>query len=461
MNEIERGEQRAITGQGVGVGLLAMGLLLTLSALVQPCAIDGFYLQPWSSETMMQTLAIEDLRQQPWSTLWHLHIQPPLFDGLRALLVAGAEYQEPGELVRLVDQRLYWSWAVGYGLLVMLLFVWMQALTSRHFALVTALLFALHPAAIFYATMLDTTFLSSLLITWMYYLLWRSGQGGGVLILALLGLALLLLFFTRSLFQWPWLLVLAVTLWAIALPWRRWLLLLLVVGGGMGLYVGKQYDQFDTLSTSTFAGHNLVNSVGISDSEGYWRYLLSQPAVDEGPAALIRAFKATGTPNFNHLHYLDLNQQLLADYQAHLAAVPLTELVAGYWYNLELWLRPSSAYTEHHLVDRLPWRGLYDTLFSGGWLLLLLLLASLHWLLRRAAGQWRHSLGLLLPGLFIFATTVLFERGENMRLKFFIEPLLLLFIAVQLYHASHWLKAEGGRLRRRYQGPGQPPKKLR
>ena len=38
---------------------------------------------------------------------------------------------------------------------------------------------------------------------------------------------------------------------------------------------------------------------------------------------------------------------------------------------------------------------------------------------------------MVMPGLFIFLATVLFEKGENMRFKFFLEPVYYIFLASQ------------------------------
>jgi len=71
---------------GIVLGLLATVLLLGLEAHFRPFARDGLYFQAWSSETMMQTVSIEDLRDEPLRTLWYLHIQPPAYDAIRALI---------------------------------------------------------------------------------------------------------------------------------------------------------------------------------------------------------------------------------------------------------------------------------------------------------------------------------------------------------------------------------------
>ena len=99
-------------------------------------------------------------------------------------------------------------------------------------------------------------------------------------------------------------------------------------------------------------------------------------------------------------------------------------------HNLSLWLRPSTRHSAHVLVDRLPWRGAGDALMSGWRLALLLLLAAGRWAWAergRPAGL-RRGLGLALPALYFAAVSIVFESGENMRYKFFVEPLLFVFL---------------------------------
>ncbi|HET9316669.1 MAG TPA: hypothetical protein VFQ51_13830, partial [Vicinamibacteria bacterium] len=49
-------------------------------------APDGFYLQKYTSEYLMQTVSVADLRDEPLRSLWYLHIQPPMLDTVRAVL---------------------------------------------------------------------------------------------------------------------------------------------------------------------------------------------------------------------------------------------------------------------------------------------------------------------------------------------------------------------------------------
>ena len=99
----------------------------------------------------------------------------------------------------------------------------------------------------------------------------------------------------------------------------------------------------------------------------------------------------------------------------------------------------------HVLVDRLPWRGLYDALFGGPGLVALLALSALAWVRRRGREAWRVGLALALPVGYVFAVTVLFEGGENMRYKFFVEPVLFVFVAAEAAAAAQRLRRAFGR----------------
>ena len=73
----------------MGAVIFVVGVLVsvTLQNLMRPYARDGIYFQAWSSEDMMQTVPIRDLREAPLQTLLNIHIQPPGFDVIRGTLV--------------------------------------------------------------------------------------------------------------------------------------------------------------------------------------------------------------------------------------------------------------------------------------------------------------------------------------------------------------------------------------
>ncbi len=62
------------------VFVLGLLFILALEWVMQPQAIGGVYFQRWSSEDMMQTVSVVDLRAEPLASLYYLHVQPPLLD---------------------------------------------------------------------------------------------------------------------------------------------------------------------------------------------------------------------------------------------------------------------------------------------------------------------------------------------------------------------------------------------
>ena len=94
---------------------LALGLASTLlwyEHQLFKTAIAGVYLQAWPSEVMMQTLSIEDLRDEPFKSLWYLHIQPPMLDGIRAIFANLSNALDLLSLQYDVDRSLYFTWAL-------------------------------------------------------------------------------------------------------------------------------------------------------------------------------------------------------------------------------------------------------------------------------------------------------------------------------------------------------------
>jgi len=424
----------------LAVAVAGFFLQLILQHVMRAHAIGGLYYQEWSSEHMIQTVSIQDLRAAPLRSLVNLHIQGPTFDAIRAFLAQMWPTSDLSELVRHVDQSLYLIWAALYGVLGGLVSLWLSRTTRPAFAVAAAVTFLVHPASIFYATLLETTLPSSVLILWMYYSLSRLRENPNGSLVSL-GLSALGLFFTRSIFQWPSIVMFAVCVMLIGVPRRRVLLFLLVCGGVAGLYVGKQYYQFGVLSTSSLSGLNLTHSVGLGDGD-YFRYL-QDPQVGADlpsalPAVLTRRTKLDGTPNLNHISYLRMNQHLLDVYKERLRAMPIPSLVRNYLQTVQIYFQPSSRFTPHVIVDRLCWRESYDRVFSYPVFPLLIVAAGIAWM---AANRSRHGairigaadLALLVPALYIGLISVLADKGENMRFKFFLEPVLFVFVAARFY----------------------------
>jgi hypothetical protein len=406
--------------------VLFLGLV---EAIARPHSPDGFYLQRYSSEYLMQTVSAADLRDEPLRSLWYLHIQPPLLDTLRATLARVYRSSEGDALVRKVDAGLYAAWGFVSSALAGLMCLWLCRLAGPRFAVPAALVFVLHPASVFYATLLDGTLVSAFGVTWCLYELWRlRGEGGSPW---RLGAAILLLFFTRSVFQWPFLLVAGASLALLGVPWKRLAAIVGLVGLVMGAYVAKQYLLFGITFTSSFAADNFCKGLheycpGVTG--------VARPPLPEPTRArvLSRTAKLNGEYNYNQVAFLRRSFAQMEEYRQLLRTRSASQNLDAVRRNVAFWLRPSSRYTDHVLVDRLPWRAAFDRLFSGAPLLVLLALAGAGWLLRPDREDLRTGLALALPVGYVFVVSVLFEGGENMRFKFFLEPALFVFLAAQL-----------------------------
>ena len=128
------------------------------------------------------------------------------------------------------------------------------------------------------------------------------------------------------------------------------------------------------------------------------------------------------------------------------------QLLSSFQINLELYMRPSSRYTWHVIVDRLSWRKHYDWVFSKWHLAVPLMAATLWWILRHLRRGRLAGLAMLPFGIYVFAVSVLFERGENMRFKFWLEPIWYVFfvsqvvsVCVACYHLVRWLRRKAAR----------------
>ena len=388
----------------------------------------------------MQTVSLRDLRHDPLRTLFYLHIQPPAFDFIRAGLAQFWPTLSDQAALRQVDRSLYILGAILLGLLVSVAFRWLAAQCGIPVAVAGSFLLMLHPAAIFFASYLDSTMLSAFLILCAFHLLWRLKNGGHVS-MWLFGAVTLALFFTRSIFQWPFMLLFAVCLMLFGVPRSRWIIFLVLTTLISGLYLAKQYRLFAILSTSSFTGVNLANSIGAGIGSAKYAAYLNETghltrATAAMPSVLTSKTKLADQPNFNHIDYLYLNQTLLNRYAKQLLGSSVEELADNYLENAAIYFRPSSTYSSHHvIVDRLPWRMAYDAIFSAPALPVLLLLAFTVWCARVFRAQsFTRGLGLLLPGLLVFMLSIVSDKGENMRFKFFLEPVMLIFLVGQ-FHA--------------------------
>ena len=417
------------------VALAAFVLQISLQAMMRPYAVDNFYFQEWSSEKMMAAVPLKDLQNTPFETLAYVHTKPPGFAAIRALFVHLWNTEDTLTALRHVDFLIYQFYAMLYSIMGGIAFAWLHKKTNFSVALVATFALLIHPAMLLYATLLDSNFLTTFLVFVFYYLIWKVKNKEQVSTIALI-LATLALFFTRSIFQYPFIIVAAAAFFIVGLKPQKLAVFLAVTVAVTGAFAIQHQQKFGTISTSSFTGLNLNRSVGNPDFVDYWSMDVEyQPQDDSLPKSLTRTRKTDGSPNYNHIQYLQYNAELIEAFKSYFLGIPPIALYQTYWENVTIYFQPSNIYhTEHAIADRVPWRPVYEKIFSAPILPILLIIFGIY-----ATEKVLHekdylsTLGFILPALYIFAITVLFEKGENMRFKFFIEPLFFVFLVIQLY----------------------------
>lgn len=419
---------------------MALGWIFLLEARFKDEAPDHFYFHRWSSEYMMQTVSVRDLRAEPFKSLWYNHIQPPALDAIRAVLVALSPEAEGDVLIRQVDAGLYHLWMVIYAATAAVLFCWLRRACGLRLAVVGFLIFLILPGPIFYATFLDGTLLSASLVLLFFWILWRLGRGDEVAGPLVLVSSLLVL--TRSVFQWPFLVVLGVSLMLMRVPFRKASRVLLPVSLLMMAFQAKQYVLFGLTTTSSFGADSFCKA--LSQRCPGTRVVPLPEMTDPGNARVLRrVVKLNGEYNYNQMAFLKTSFSEMAEFKERLRALSFGQLLDLAGINFGIFLRPTSRHSAHVIVDRLPWRGSLDFILSGWRVCALTILATLVW-----AGRWSrlpeaasrrallHGVGLLLPALYIAAVSILFESGENNRYRFFLEPTILVFFCMSLAEAG-------------------------
>lgn len=436
MKNVIKRHRRFFTGLIISVS--AMIFLTYIEIHFQPQAIDGLYFQEYTSEIMVQTVPIEELKSEPLISLWNIHIQPPGFDMIRAFLAFITHAENSDELARQVDRKIYILWIIVYGLTVFMFYWWLSELTSITFASVTSILFSLNPGLIFYATYLETTLLSALLILCLCYLLWRIKEKNNVSAWTLAGL-FIIIYLTRSIFQWHWVIILPVCLALMKYPLKKLILFTLIISCFTGLFTLKQIKLFGLSSTSSFTGLNLYKSLGIGDVMTFYKPMLELKEEDSSlPGVLSRVYKTDKILNYNNIHHLEVNRALQKEYLRYVKETPLSKLEEAALFNLNIYMQPASRTTTHIIVDQLQWRKLFDYLDAAPVLPVLLFLSVLIWIIRTKKVNFLPAVGLCIPVIIIFTLSVLFERWENMRYKFFIIPVIFCFIASQIYSMKEY-----------------------
>ena len=178
---------------------------------------EGYRLQAWSSNWMMQTLGIDEMNSFGIKSLIYDHIYPPGLDGIRYLLMQPevSNGLPPDQVA--VDMRLYVVYCLIYGLLNTLVFLWVKDLTkSIGWGIAGAALWAVYPGHLMMAMLLEPSELSLLMVSLMYFFLYRFLKTRRAGYVPLFLLSLLAASLSRSFIQ---IYVLAIIVIAVASFW--------------------------------------------------------------------------------------------------------------------------------------------------------------------------------------------------------------------------------------------------
>ncbi len=400
------------------------------------------------------------------STLWNLHSQPPLFNLWLGLNLKAF----PND----VGAAAHVEYLAGGLMLALLLYALLLRVTGRRgVALVLACGFAVSPAVLIYEDWLFYEYPVTVMLVAALFALDRLARrrtfGWGLAFFTLVAM----LVYTRSTFQLPWaILAVLLALWTI--PGARRVVLvssavpLLAV---VLLYV-KNEAVFGVPSTSSWAGMNLAQ-VAFADLPPSTRNRLIAAGTLSRTAAVppfsglerypgfVRTTRKTGIPvlddptahgvnNFNNLAYVKISSRYLHDALRLIRARPGIYL-DGVGDGLALFARPSTddPYVGgRNLTEIAHWNALFDDvvlwrilpLSRTAWLIVLAYAAALAYgvvLAARLARRGSRAVGDR-TALLVFAwATVLYaalvitfgEVSENQRLRFCLDPLVLILVA--------------------------------
>lgn len=384
------------------VSTVAMHVAERTFRLAHPGLPDGYRLQDWTSNWTMQTMGLEDMLPFGPRALWYEHVYPPLLDAIRYVLMLPETNAGLGPNFINVDFRLYELYALCFGVTNAVIYLWIRDLTrSGWWALGGTVFWAISPGYVMVMQLLEPSPLAITFVTTMFYLLYRFlrtrrlGYSTGFLA------ALLLASLTRNITQLQVIVIIGIAIvafWFIAKRRAWWVMVANLVLFGLILVMPlKQQIMYDTWDTSTFSGYHRAGMLWI-DPRTVPDPEYPQDIVDNA---------LTFSSRFNTQETLKDNYRLSAaanDFLVHHPIEAVQRLARSTTITVPEMLRPTSMYTQNYFVEILPWRGVYDWVFSG-WRYVLLVLATLASLVYlwgwRGFGRrlWRYGWFLVFYGL--------------------------------------------------------------
>ncbi len=406
---------------------------LWLSALeihFKPQAIDGYRFQVWSSDDLMSSIPSSQLRKTPFKSLLYQKFHPPLFDGIRAFITQFYKDSSPKDLKVKVDECLYVLWIIIYGLIAAILFYWAAAALNLGWASLVVFIWIFHPAPIFYGTLLEPTFLSSILLL---LLTWHLSSLKPKHLIAISVLSALL-FYSRPTFQWYFLLIVAAVMFLRKYSRKQLAIYLGLMALLVGPFMVKQYYFFGTTDSTVVGGYHRLGLLWYYPTEEEIRNYRGEVTLPHYPEDADK-YTVNGYQNKDvAIDNLALTKLATDRMKSH-TTESLRGVLKSFKQNWAAFWLPSIVYTNHTITDRLPWADYYNKIFGYRKFLALLMLSMIIWVYRTRKDFIFH-VAPSLPIFFFIGISLLANRyhwTEAVRYKFTVEPLLYLLCTTQIF----------------------------
>jgi len=387
---------------------------------------DGYRIQDWPSNWLMQTLGLEDLIPFGPMAFWYSHVYPPLQDMIRYVFTFPETWSGQDISPEAVDMRLYVLYALCFGLVNAMLYVWVRSLTrSGWWSLGVTVVWAVHPGYITVMTLLDPSPLAMVFITLTLLFLFlflryrHLGYATGFFaalvfaslartvtqthVLAVVVVALVAFWFIAAKRTW-WLMALNIALVALlfVMPIRMQVLYATWDVTSYGGYhragplwidprtvpqpvpesVMEQYQAYELARANAEDPAQLAQmtpeeirqaQAEFAQAEALWQQ--QRAAYSDVDFATARAYPDRIEQNalkfssrFNTREQVLDNFRLGAAANEFLFSQPVESaqrLAQSLAITVPEAFRPASEYTQNYLVEDLPWRGVWDWLFSS------------------------------------------------------------------------------------------------
>lgn len=323
-----------------------------------------------SADSAWQTIRLWEMWVLGPRTLWQMHVYPPLYDGIRYLLMLPDTLAGAPPTALAVDARLYWVGAILFGFVGMIIYLWIRDLTrSGWWALGGSSFWMLLPSSISFMTLLNQTGLAIASMSAAFFFLYRFLRTRRNPYAAAFLIALLVASLTRNIVQVHVFIVLAVAV--IAFFWigrpRSWryLIAYVLLLAAIAFWPVRAMALYSTFDVSTHTGYNRAGALWIqprSVPDPQWPQNIEQNAT-----LLSSGWNTQETLRDNYRLGSAANEFLLS--QPVAAIQRMLDSAEITW---PVMFRSIFIQWENQFLFEYPLAGPLDTLFSGSLLQLMI-----------------------------------------------------------------------------------------